>query len=220
MRGVGGSGAAKAAATSKRFEDDIENLRLRLIAARQAGGVRVTSLLGPSSGAGTTTLAVWLARSLARESRRTLLVDGNFVNPVLHELFQTAAEPGAVDFLEGRATADEVIRPTSDVNLGVVPCGKIEASTISTSPEQWRNQWRDLASDRFLLVDAGSADSPSGLAMADASDGVILVVKCGDTRREQIESIQKRMSLSGTPLLGVVLNQRRYVVPAGIYRRL
>ena len=213
-------GSENVASTRKRFEDDIEMLRLGITAAARTGGERVISFLGQCPGVGTTTLAVWLARSLARESRRTLLADGNFVNPRLHELFQTDPEPGAVELLEGRAEADEVVRPTSDPKLSVLPCGRCEAPTISTSVEQWRSQWRDLASDRFLLIDAGSADSPSALTMADASDGVILVVKCGDVSREQIESIQKRMSLSGTQLLGVILNQRRYVIPEVIYRRL
>ena len=203
-----------------RFEDDIEGLRLRITAAAQAGVGRVMSLLGPGPGVGTTTLAVALARSLARESRRTLLVDGNFANPVLHDLFQTSREPGAVDLLEGRATSTEVVRPTSDPNLSVLPYGSHEGSTISTSVEHWRSKLRELAPDRFILIDAGSADSPSSLTMADASDGVILVVKCGDSRQEQVESIKKRMAASGTRLLGVILNQRRHVVPAALYRRL
>jgi Mrp family chromosome partitioning ATPase len=212
--------AAKAASARKRFEDEIEVLRLRITAAAQTGGGLVMSLLGPSRHVGTTTLAVSLARSLARASRRTLLVDGNFVNPVLHELFETSGEPGAVDLLEGRATANEAVRPTSDPNLSVLPYGTHEGSTVSTSVQHWRSQLRQLAQDRLVLIDAGSADSPSALAMADASDGVILVVKCGETRQEQVESLKKRMAASGTKLLGVILNQRRYVVPAAIYRRL
>jgi Mrp family chromosome partitioning ATPase len=213
------SRGAKAAAL-RRFEDDIEMLRLGLIAAMQGGGGQVTSLLGQSRGAGTTTLAIWLARALARASRPTVLVDGNVVNPVLHERFGTASEPGLVDLLDRRAEPDAVLRPTSVPNLSVVPCGAPEAPAISTSAAEWRDRWRPLASDRTFLIDAGSIDSPSALAMADASDGVILVVKCGTARREQIESIQRRMSLSGTRLVGVVLNHRRYVVPEVVYRRL
>jgi protein-tyrosine kinase len=219
MLGIGSRSVARAAAARKRFEDDIEMLRLRITATAQTGG-RVISLVGQRPGAGTTTLALWLARSLARESRRTLLIDGNFANPALHGLLSADPEPGFVDLLEGRAALDDVIRPTSDVNLSLMPCGRCEASVIGAPVGQWRSQWRNLASERFLVIDAGSADAPSALAMADASDGVIVVVKCGDARREQIESLQKRMSLSGARLLGVVLNQRRYVVPDVIYRRL
>jgi Mrp family chromosome partitioning ATPase len=193
-------------------------LRLGVTAAAQTGGDGVVSLLGESPGVGTTTLAVWLARSLARASRRTVLADGNFVNPRLHELFQTDLAPGAVDLLEGRMKSTEALRPTSDPNLSVLPCGRWESETISTSVERWRAQWSELASDRFLLIDAGNADSPSALTMAAASDGVILAVKCGDASRERIESIQRRMSLSGITLLGVVLNQRRDIVPQWIER--
>lgn len=220
MMGLRATRAARAASARKRFEDEIEVLRLRITAAAQTGGGLLMSLLGPRRNVGTTTLAVSLARSLARASRRTLLVDGNLVNPVLHEVFQISREPGAVDLLEGRATSNEVVRPTSDPNLNVLPNGTHEDSTISISVPHWRSQLRQLAQDRLVLIDAGSADSPSALAMADASDVVILVVKCGETRQEQVESIKKRMAASGTKLLGVILNQRRYVVPSAIYRRL
>jgi Mrp family chromosome partitioning ATPase len=56
--------------------------------------------------------------------------------------------------------------------------------------------------------------------MAAASDAAILVVRCGDSRREQVEAIQRGLSVSGTKVLGVILNQRRYVLPTSIYRRL
>jgi Mrp family chromosome partitioning ATPase len=214
------AGDANRASTRRRFEDDIEALRLRITAAAQASGGPILSLLGPNPGVGTTTLAVALARSLTRESRRTLLVDGNFVNPMIHDLFETSGQPGAVDLLNGRATPSEVVRPTADPNLSVLPYGRHEGSTISTSVEHWRSQLRQLAPGRFILIDAGSADSPNSLTMADASDGVILVVKSGESRLEQIESIKRRMAASGTKLLGVVLNQRRHLVPAAIYRRL
>jgi Mrp family chromosome partitioning ATPase len=218
MFGLKSRSDANAAAT-KRFEDDIEILRLRLTAAAQAGG-GVTTLIGQSPGAGTTTLAVWLARSLARADRPTLLADGNVAHPDIHHVFQIDSAPGAVDLLAGRAKSNDVIRPTSDPNLSVLPVGTFEPSTMNSSVEAWQKQWRQLAANWFVLIDAGSVNSPSALTMADASDHVILVVECGQTKHEQIESTRKKMSLNGTPLLGVVLNQRRHVIPDAIYRRL
>lgn len=214
------SGSDANAAATKRFEDDIEMLRLRLTAAAQAGGGGVTTLIGQSPGAGTTTLAVWLARSLARASRPTLLADGNVAHPDIHHVFQIDSEPGAIDLLAGRVKSNDVIQPTSDPNLSVLPAGKFEPSTMDSSVEGWQKQWRQLASDWFVLIDAGSVNSPTALTMAAASDRVILVVECGETHHEEIESTQKKMSLNGTPLFGIVLNQRRHVVPEAIYRRL
>jgi Mrp family chromosome partitioning ATPase len=209
----------KAAAARRRFEDNIESLRLSVSAAAQAAGGRVTALIGHAPGVGTTTLALALARSLARQSGPTLLVDGNFVNPVLHDVFHLDPEAGAGDLVERRAESQQAVRPTSESNLSVLPCGK-HLGSINMSVEQWHNYWRGLSPDRFIVIDAGSADSPGAMTLANACDGVILVVKCGAARREQIESIEKSLSLSGTRLLGLVLNQRRYVVPDAIYRRL
>lgn len=215
-----GRGAAKTAAARQRFDDDVERLRLRIVAAAQARGARVTCLVGQAPGVGTTTVAVSLARSLARQSRRTLLVDGNLARPALHDLFDVDREPGAVDLLDDPTALHRAVRLTSEPHLAVLPCGRGDLDGVGASVEQWHGLWADLAADRFVLIDAGSADSPGTTTIANASDGVILVVKSGAARREQIESIQKSMSLGGTHVLGLVLNQRRYRVPDAIYRRL
>lgn len=207
--------SAEAAAVTTRFVDEIRMLRLQIAAAIGSG--RVVSLLGLSPGVGTTSLAVWLARAFAQEPRQTLLVDANFANPALHEEFDVALEPGAGDVLQGRATLTDVSRPTAGANLFVVTCGRPEAGA---SVEQWRRQWRQLTPEHFLVVDAGSAASASALTVADSSDGVVLVVKYGDSRREQVEALKKRLAITGTKIFGVILSQRRHVVPAFIYRRL
>lgn len=209
----------RAASARRRFDDDVEILRLGLTAASQDRGLRVLSLIGLSPGSGTTTLSVRLALSMARESRRTLLVGANVVNPDLAELLQTSAEPGVFDLLKGTATASEAVRGTSDPCLSVLPLGHCE-TWQGVSVERWRSLLKDLAADQFVMIDAGSIDSPSALATATASDGVALVVKCGSADRHQIETTKRRMSSSGVQLLGVVLNQRRYVVPEAIYQRL
>jgi len=207
--------AAKAAEVTKRFVDEIQLLRQQIAAA--AGSGRVMSLLGLSAGIGTTSLAVWLARAFAQEPQRTVLVDANFANPALHELFYMDLEPGAGDMLRGRVSQKDVIRTAADSHLEIITCGKPEPGA---SVEHWRRQWRELASDRFVVVDAGSAASASALTVADASDGVVLVVKHGESRREQVESLKKRLAVRGAKVLAVILSQRRYVVPAAVYRRL
>jgi Mrp family chromosome partitioning ATPase len=193
-------------------------LRLAITAVAQSRGVRVVSLLGSSPGAGTTTLAVWLARSLARESRQTLLVDGNRANPRLHELFQLSGEPGVVDLLEAGTGANQALRPTADPNLRVLPYGS-RVRPITPSIEQCRTLLSGLAANQLVLTDGGSAGTASALTMCAASDGVALVVKCGQTSRQEIDAIRNRLSLSRTELLGVVVNQRRHFTPEVIYRR-
>jgi len=208
----------RGAPPGKRFEDDVERLRIAVTALAQNRGLRGVTLLGQRPRAGTTTVAVWLARSLARESRPTLLLDFNFKNPRLHEVFQVGAEPGVLDVLEGRAGVDEAVRPTSDPNLKVLPHGN---RTLSTNPsiEQCRTLMSGLQTDRFVVADGGSAGAPGALAMAAAS-GVALVLKAGDATRQDIEAIRNRLSRNGTELLGVVVNQRRHFIPGVIYRYL
>ena len=69
-------------------------------------------------------------------------------------------------------------------------------------------------------------DSPALISYPDASilgfeaDGIIMVVKFGETNREAVERAKSLLDKSKRKILGVVLNYVEYVIPEGLYKRL
>jgi Mrp family chromosome partitioning ATPase len=51
-------------------------------------------------------------------------------------------------------------------------------------------------------------------------DGVILIVGSGKTRRQVALKAKKELEDAGARILGIVLNRRKYHVPAWVYRHL
>jgi Mrp family chromosome partitioning ATPase len=74
-----------------------------------------------NSGDGKTKTAANMATSLALGyQRKTLLIDFNFLNPSLHEVFETSQHPGLADTLEKKSIR---ISPTAVENLYLMTAG-------------------------------------------------------------------------------------------------
>jgi len=82
--------------------------------------------------------------------------------------------------------------------------------------------WRRLLEGAALVVldTPPVLESPLALALAPTVDGVVLVVEAERTRVAVARAARDALVAGGANLLGVVLNRRRFHVPAGLYKRL
>jgi Mrp family chromosome partitioning ATPase len=205
---------------AERFQNDIAFLSLAVLsAADRTGGSGVISLIGLTEGAGATTLSGELALSLARAGHRVALIDGNRHNNELSEFIGPAPGGDLQALLDGTDSAG-IGRTTKVPGLVVVPSRGQQLSESGGSSVQWRARLTALGKERFVIVDAGRIESPSTMIFAAASDGVILVLSCGESKRSQLEAAEARLAGRGVTVLGVALNRRRYYVPDFIFRRL
>ncbi len=178
---------------------------------------QVVQLASAGPGAGKSTLAVLLARSLALSGKRVLLVDADLHQPSLAQHFSIEAVPGLGDLLapslsgapatDGEAGATHY-RATSIPTLSILPCGRVERDedlellvngTFSALLSQWRSRYD------FILL-----DGPPLLQTADATilsrhaDGTILVVRERHCRRMALVEALAVLSGGGGKLLGTV----------------
>lgn len=73
----------------------------------------------------------------------------------------------------------------------------------------------------FVLIDAGSLDhGAEAVRLAARVDGIVLVVEAGRTTKEQVARAVHTIRNAQGNLLGVVLNKRKYPVPAWLYKLL
>jgi hypothetical protein len=72
----------------------------------------------------------------------------------------------------------------------------------------------------YSIVAGPAADSPEALAMLQMVDGVVLVISARYTRRATTRSVKRVLELANGRILGTVLVDRVFPVPASIYRRL
>lgn len=178
-----------------------------------------------SPGEGKTSVAIQLARAAATEAQlRVLLIDFNPINPVLASLFDVTSTPGFSDYLDGDATAKEVIQRTLPGEPDLIPYGNTRGGLLTRyNPPQLKEKITALSMLEECRYDLIVLDGPSSFREPDLSltasvfDGIILVIECERTRWEVVRHYQKILQDAKANLIGTVLNKRKYYIPRGLY---
>ncbi len=151
-----------------------------------------------------------------------VLFDSQFRNPSLHKKLGVEQRYGLVEILENE-TLEKVIKGISGSPLKVVTAGKHENFTLTQNHlmkfSSLLNKLKTRV--RFLFLDIPPILSSSeGVALSRLCDGVILVVRAGETRWEVIQEGRRFLEKAGVNLLGGVLNRREYFIPSWAYRNI
>jgi protein-tyrosine kinase len=157
---------------------------------------------------GKTFVAANLASSIVRQNdRRVLLIDADLRASRLHLVLGAPAGPGLTDYLRGETDELGVIQQGPEGNLFFIPGG----SQVSNPSELLLGERMKQLLDRLApLFDWIILDSPPALPVHDASmladlcDGVLFVVRAGQTDCEMAEKASSEFRDKN--LLGVVLN--------------
>ncbi len=80
----------------------------------QGPGLPLVVLSGGTTGVGTTTLTIQLARELAMLGKRSVLVDANLAKPSLAQRMNVSVDSSLADVLNGHRTAAEVLQPVGE----------------------------------------------------------------------------------------------------------
>jgi capsular exopolysaccharide synthesis family protein len=155
-------------------------------------------------------VAANLAITLAQSSIRVLLVDADLRRPSLPLLFGLKLVEGLAEILQGRAEFMALCRRIDPLGLFLLPAGRPPANPVELLQGDFMRGVVKTATSTFDWV---VIDSPPVLPLADGrflgalSDAVVLVVREGHTRREELH--ESLVALKGAPLAGIILNTSR-----------
>lgn len=111
--------------------ESFRGIRLRLQYAYATNQPLVCGVTSPEQGDGKSLVASNLALAFAEAGYRTLLIDADTRRGALHEVFGAQRRPGLIEVLSGEVTRAEVLHPTSQERLSILPCG----GRRTTNPE-------------------------------------------------------------------------------------
>jgi polysaccharide biosynthesis transport protein len=173
---------------------------------------RVMVITSAHPGAGKTTAVVNLGLGLAESRRRVLLIDGDLRLPRLGKIFGLNAARGFSEILSQElvpADAKQLIVDTGLPGLRVLPSGLAPRNVTQMLHSNALQRFMDVIKDEFDFI---LIDSPPAIPLADSrliaqhADGVILVLRAGDTGVEQLVSVRKCFQQDGTRIFGSILN--------------
>ena len=179
----------------------------------------ITSAL---AGEGKTVTAANLAMVMAeRIDRRTILVDCDIRKKKLTSLLGCKQEQGMAELLLGKATLRDVVVPTVYPNLFFLPPG---TSPFGVGELMGRPELTEVVADIKRHFDYVLFDTPPINLVSDAGilgravNEAILVVRMNRTHRESVDKAIRLLHASNVKLTGLVLTQRRFLIPTYLYR--
>lgn len=181
--------------------------RLRFLISQVSGNV--ISITSTNTGEGKTFCAINLASVFAISGKKTALVGFDMRKPRLSAVFGVTNQPGLSGFLIGQVSIEELVLPTKQEHLFVVPSG-----IIPPNPSELISG--DKAAELFQYLrknfDVVIIDTPPvGLVsdariLMDLADCHLYVVRSGKTHREHLSITMSNLLAENIPCLGFILN--------------
>ncbi len=187
----------------------VDAIAARVFLRKDAEGVRVVMVSSATQGEGKTTLAVQLARRLARTGERTLLVDYDLRRPSIHRIFGMPRGPGVSECLQKELNLGQVVHPTDAENLSVVTAGTALPDLLGPLANGVTTAFFEQARAgfTFVVVD-GCPILPviDGLLVSQHADTVLLSVRRDTSQAPQVLRACEKLAAFGSRKHVVVLN--------------
>ncbi|WP_138494606.1 CpsD/CapB family tyrosine-protein kinase [Paenibacillus pinistramenti] len=177
---------------------------------RSSGEGTVIMLTSANEGEGKTLLAANLAVSFAQEGKRVCIIDANLRKPALHKAYGLKNGNGLADYLMGSVEAEAVIRPGSTPGLSIITGGAEPLNPSELLSNERMGQLLSKLKQQFdivLLDSAGVLSYTDARVLASLTDGAVLVVRYGRTKREAVRKAKQYMDQAGVNVLGIAMNQ-------------
>jgi len=186
------------------------NLRTSVLLSSGKGRPpRILLMTSSHAGEGKTTTAVNVAITLSQTGSRVVILDCDMRNPCIHKAIGLENNGGMSTYLSGNSELIPLIQTTDIENLFAVSAGRIppNPAELLGSPRM-KEALAQLEEEFDHIV----IDSPPVLPVTDARiigtlvDGVLLVVKGGETPKEAVQRTKRLLQEVHAHLIGVLLN--------------
>jgi succinoglycan biosynthesis transport protein ExoP len=197
-----------------RVTDSVRSMLTSLVfRGASQGGPRVIVITSPGAGEGKTTIVRNLGNALSNVAGRVLLVDADLYRPRLATLFGISNFWGLNNLLHDTFPVaeypSEALGAQCSDRLWVLPSGPMcdDSSGLLYSDRlgelitRLRNEY-----DVILIDTPPMMEIPDARVFGRVADGVVLVIRSGETKADALATCTERLLADGTTLLGTVLN--------------
>jgi len=162
---------------------------------------------GPQEGKTTTTAN--LAITMAQADSKVIILDCDMRRPQMHKVFGVARDVGISNLLVGSSNLEEAIIHLKIPNLDIIPCGPIPpnpseilgSARMTTLLNELRKQY-----DHILIDSPPSTAVTDTVVLSKSVDGLVMVIRAGDTAREIARNGVVQFESIGAHILGAILN--------------
>lgn len=184
-------------------------LRVSLESAGKDRPLRSILITSANVGAGKSVVAANLAVVLAHGEREVILVDADLHQSRVHEFADLSNEVGLGDLLIDGADLSEALHVWEDAKVGVIVAGNSPANPAELLGSQKMAAIIEKLEQKtdYVIFDCPPLVVTDALLLAAKTDGVLLVIQPGQTRKKYILAMMEQLNRVQANILGVVLNR-------------
>lgn len=162
-----------------------------------------------SPGEGKSTTAANLAISIAQTGKKVLLIDCDLRKPAIHKTFNIVNMMGLTNILSEGIDYREITNDVGEEDLRIITSGPKPPNPSELLGSDRMEFFLDAAKEEYNMV---ILDTPPLLPVTDASvlsrmaDGIILVLKYGETTTEAATIAKAQLDKVGARILGAIIN--------------
>ena len=147
-----------------------------------------------------------LALAFAEQGKKTVLMDANLQEPILHKWFEEVEPFGLVNALH-RGDVARYVQPTKIKNLSFIPFGKSTKQAL----ENWRIDKLEILLKLLRLQNEVTIiESPSYLTYSETQmlgelvDEVVVIVKQHKDKLGQLKQLKNDLESTGKEISGII----------------
>lgn len=205
--------------------EQYRTLRTNIQAINSKTPVKAITITSSTHSEGKTITAINLALSMAQDlnKKSILLVDADLRRARITKYLGISSKIGLSDLITNGSNVDEAILNIGVNNLTILPAGKIPHNAAELLGSlKLKNLLGQLKEKYDYLI----FDSPPIIPVTDAgllgaqTDGVIMVIQANRTQKGVVQHAEGLLKQAQAKLLGYILTNIQYHIPAYIYRYL
>ncbi len=205
--------------------EQFRSLRTNLLALNPEKPVKILTITSSINGEGKTISSINLAISMAHDlnNKSILLIDADLRRSRVHKYLGIKPELGLTDLLADGLNPEEALISIGINNLTILPAGRIPPNP---SELLGSHKFQSLLKTLKEKYDYIIIDSPPVVPVTDSgvigaqTDGVVMVIQAGRTQKGVIKHAESLLKQAQAKLLGYILTNIQYHIPAYIYRYL
>lgn len=199
------------------YVTEFRRLLHKIIMRKEAEELKAIMFTSAMQSEGKSTICSFLAITAAiKKGLKTLVIDADLRRPAIHKLFKLENKSGIHEILVEGFKPQDAICKTSIDKLDILPAGSFcenpsevfDADAIGTLIEELKFFYD------FIFVDTPPMLPVSDpMLLSSKMDGVILVVKAGETQKDVVRRAVAILDPQQSRILGVAMNNMSHSLP-------
>ena len=189
--------------------ESYRGIRTSILFSSAESAPKVILITSAGPGEGKTITTSNLAISMAQFGSKVIILDCDMRCPKIHRFFGLSRDRGLSNLLVGDRDAGSAIVRSKIPNLDIIPCGPIPPNPSEMLGSARMGSLLRVLRKRYDFIFMDSSPSTAvtdSLILSRSADGVVMVIRAGETVKEMAKNSIAQFNAVGANILGALLN--------------